>query len=164
MPNALSGQLLPVLRRRRPESIPQLTYEQFLACHRRFYAPSNARFFLDGPVQIGDILTFIGDTYLSRCDHRTSRPGFLLLRPISAQRETAEYECAPGEDPSGKAHFVLGKVVGTWQQVDRLLALEVLLDYLAGSNSAPRPPGRCWSRGWERICCSPSTTASPSPT
>lgn len=120
-----------------PESIPQLTYEQFLACHRRFYAPSNAKFFLDGPVQIGDILAFIGDTYLSRCDHRTSRPELPLQRPISARRETAEYECAPGEDPSGKAHFVLGKVVGTWQQVDRLLALEVLLDYLAGSNSAP---------------------------
>lgn len=120
-----------------PESIPQLTYEQFLACHRRFYAPSNARFFLDGPVPIGDILAFIGDTYLNDCDPRQPRPTLPLQRTIPHRVETVEYELSPEEDPSGKAHFVLGKVVGSWQQVDKLLALEVLADYLAGSNSAP---------------------------
>lgn len=120
-----------------PEFIPQLTYEQFLACHRRFYAPSNARFFLDGPVPIGDILAFIGDTYLNDCDPRQPRPALSLQSPIPHRVETAEYELSPEEDPDGKAHFVLGKVAGSWQQVDKLLALEVLVDYLAGSNSAP---------------------------
>ena len=120
-----------------PESIPQLTYEQFLACHRRFYSPSNAKFFLDGPVQMQHILAFLGGTYLNDCDHRQPRPTLSLQTPIPHQVETAEYELSPEEDPTGKAHFVLGKVAGSWQQVDKLLALEVLVDYLAGSNSAP---------------------------
>lgn len=120
-----------------PESIPQLTYEQFLTCHRRFYSPSNARFFLDGPVRIQHILAFLGDTYLNDCDHRQPRPTLSLQTTIPHRVETAEYELSPEEAPTGKAHFVLGKVAGSWQQVDRLLALEVLVDYLAGSNSAP---------------------------
>lgn len=120
-----------------PEFIPQLTYEKFLDSHRRFYSPSNAKFFLDGPVDMAHILAFIGDTYLTRRDELADLPPLPLQHTISQRTETVEYELSPEEDPSGKAHFVLGKVVGSWQQVDRLLALEVLLDYLAGSNSAP---------------------------
>ena len=35
-----------------PACIPDLTYEQFLAAHRKFYAPSNALIFLDGTVDL----------------------------------------------------------------------------------------------------------------
>ena len=35
-----------------PAHIPELTYEQFLDAHRRFYAPSNSYIYLDGRMDI----------------------------------------------------------------------------------------------------------------
>ncbi|MCB0162180.1 MAG: insulinase family protein, partial [Caldilineaceae bacterium] len=44
-----------------PDVIPQLSYEQFKAFHRRFYSPSNARFMLYGDVSLADNLSFLAD-------------------------------------------------------------------------------------------------------
>jgi Zn-dependent M16 (insulinase) family peptidase len=120
-----------------PEHIPELIYEQFLESHRRFYHPSNARFFLDGTMNIEAVLADIDAEYLSRFNRQELDFSLAYQQAIPACTGIAEYEIAPGEDKVGKAHFVMGKVVGTWKDVEKLLALEVLQDYLSGSNSAP---------------------------
>lgn len=43
-----------------PAKIPDLTYERFLDTYKRFYHPSNARFYLDGAIPIEETLTMIG--------------------------------------------------------------------------------------------------------
>ncbi|MBQ1445848.1 MAG: insulinase family protein, partial [Solobacterium sp.] len=42
-----------------PEKIPDLSYEAFLAAHRRYYHPSNARIILDGDLDIEETLAQI---------------------------------------------------------------------------------------------------------
>ena len=120
-----------------PEHIPELTNEQFIESHRRFYHPSNARIFLDGTLDIENILADIDAEYLSRFERREPSFSLAYQQTISGCTEAAEYEIAPGEDKDGKVHFVMSKVLGTWQDAEKLLALEVLLDYLSCSNSAP---------------------------
>lgn len=44
-----------------PEIIPRLTYGQFQAFHRTFYAPSNARIFLYGDIPTTDHLEFLAE-------------------------------------------------------------------------------------------------------
>ncbi len=120
-----------------PEHIPELSYEQFIESHRRFYHPSNAKFFLDGKLDIDSILHDIGEEYL--CKYSCREPDFSISYqdPIPFSQQTAYYEISPREDKTGKAHFALGKVIASWKDMEKLLALQVLTDYLAGSNSAP---------------------------
>ena len=47
-----------------PACIPDLSYEQFLAAHRKFYAPSNALIFLDGAVDLDAVLQVMDEEYL----------------------------------------------------------------------------------------------------
>ena len=120
-----------------PANIPDLTYEQFLAAHRRFYHPSNARIFLDGSLDLSAALAIIDGEYLSRFAPRPRDFAIGVQAPIAPTARTLTYEIAPGEDPKDKAHFALGKVIGSWQDAERITAVKILSDALFGSNSAP---------------------------
>lgn len=120
-----------------PEHIPDLSYEQFIATHKRFYHPSNALIFLDGDLDLEPVLELLNRDYLSKFN-RQERDFHLAMQPpvksVSAERY---YQLAPGEEPAGKTHVATGQIVGTWQDKEKLLAIEILCDYLAGSNDAP---------------------------
>ena len=51
-----------------PEVIPELTYEEFLDFHRKFYHPSNSYIYLYGDMDMAEKLTFIDEHYLSAYD------------------------------------------------------------------------------------------------
>ena len=51
-----------------PAVIPQLTYEQFMAFHRRHYHPANARIVLYGDIPTAEYLEFLDRRFLSRFD------------------------------------------------------------------------------------------------
>ena len=48
-----------------PEHIPELTYEQFTATHRRLYHPSNSYIFLDGCLNMEKVLDILDSEYLN---------------------------------------------------------------------------------------------------
>lgn len=120
-----------------PEHIPELSYEQFIEAHRRFYHPSNAKIFLDGRLSIDQILADIDAEYLSKYERRESDFTLSYQSAITECTETVEYELSQEETAENKTHFAIGKIVGTWQDIEKLMAMQVLTDYLAGSNSAP---------------------------
>lgn len=64
-----------------PEKIPDLTYENFVDTHRRFYSPSNAYIFLDGDVDIEKTLGIINDEYLCKYEktERIAPPDLSLI-------------------------------------------------------------------------------------
>ena len=57
-----------------PAHIPELTYEQFAAAHKRLYHPSNSYIFLDGRMDIDRILGILDGEYLKDYD-RAPVPG-----------------------------------------------------------------------------------------
>ena len=120
-----------------PEHIPELTYEAFLAAHRRFYHPSNALFFLDGELDAADILAELDREYLSKYGRRAQEPGPGRQRLLPYREAQLKYAVTPGEENGQRAHFALGSIAGDWRDVVRNLALLVLRDCLCGSNSAP---------------------------
>lgn len=116
-----------------PEKIPELSCEQFVSTYRRFYHPGNARFFLDGSVAPEQCMADIA-SYINGCGSRALDADVTLQAPVAGFREEC-YEAAP-EDAEA-CYAAMGKLVGGWQDVEKLLALTVLNDYLAGSNQAP---------------------------
>ncbi|MDD6052074.1 MAG: insulinase family protein [Clostridiales bacterium] len=118
-----------------PRVIPTLTYEQFLNMYRRYYHPSNSLIWLDGAVPLDRVLTLI-DGYLSRFERSEERHDIALQTPVTCER-TQFYEVSAADGTQNKAMLSLGKIVGTWQDVHRTYAVDILSDALTGSNEAP---------------------------
>ena len=118
----------------RPESITDLSYEQFIATHKRFYHPSNARFFLDGHMDIDGVLEYIDREYLSHYDYREPDFDFSEQKPVTG---TATVSFEPTEGEEMRAHMVMGKLLCRFDEIEKLYAAKVIADYLTGSNEAP---------------------------
>ena len=115
-----------------PSAIPNLTYQQFLDSYNKNYHPTNARIFLDGDIPVEKTFALL-DSYLSR--YEMGEKQHLEPQVPVARQETAYYEAV--NDGTPKAQYVLGKILGTFQDKTMLLARQVLCDVLAGSNDAP---------------------------
>ncbi len=115
-----------------PDAIPDLTYEDFIARYKRFYHPTNAYFYLDGDITIENTLAMI-ETYLEGYDRLTDLPQIEMQQPAPAS-DVCKF-AAGGEDD--KAVVCFGRIAGTWEDRDKLLALSVLTEQLADSNESP---------------------------
>lgn len=118
----------------RPESITDLSYEQFIATHKRFYHPSNARFFLDGHMDIDGVLEYIDAEYLSHYDYLEPDFDFSEQKPVTG---TATVSFEPTEGEEMRAHMVMGKLLCRFDEIEKLYAAKMIADYLTGSNEAP---------------------------
>lgn len=73
-----------------PERIPELTYEQFLEFHKRFYHPSNSYIYLYGNMDTAERLEWMDREYLSRYDAIDPKTDIAVQ---SDRREPMEREC-----------------------------------------------------------------------
>ncbi|MBQ8554244.1 MAG: insulinase family protein [Clostridia bacterium] len=118
-----------------PRVIPDLTYEQYMSMYRRCYHPSNSRIFLDGAVPLDRVLTLI-DEYLSRFE-RSDEKHIIAHQVPTACEKTQYYEVSAADGTDNKAMLTLGKIIGSWQDVNRAYATDILADVLTGTNEAP---------------------------
>lgn len=117
-----------------PADIPRLSYEQFTETYHRFYHPANARFFLDGDIPLEKTLSMI-DHYLCRYSYRANDFELSLQKPVSGEA-WQYYEIAKGEETEHRAVLAMGKIIGTWEQREKLLAAQVLCSVLTDTNEA----------------------------
>lgn len=120
-----------------PAAIPDLTYEDFIAAHRRFYHPSNAYFFIDGPVDIEAFLSLIDSGYLSHYDRAVAAGDIPMQSATAPATKRLEYEISPDEESDGKTNVVFGKILGTWRDVEKTYAASALAQALCKSNESP---------------------------
>ncbi len=120
-----------------PESIPDLSYEEFLEAHRKFYSPSNGFVFLDGDLDLDAVLTILDGEYLSGFDRGQAVPVPAPQKAVDGGTQTATYEIGPEEDEKGKTRLSYGFVAGDFSELEKQTALNVLADVLCGDNMAP---------------------------
>ncbi|MBR3160347.1 MAG: insulinase family protein [Atopobiaceae bacterium] len=116
-----------------PRAIPTLSYEEFLNAHARHYDLANSYVILYGNMDIERELAFI-DKRLQGAERRNAgMPNPLEMQhPVVAGLSRVEMATAPEN-----AAVALAYVVGDASQRERLLATDVLLDAIAGSNESP---------------------------
>lgn len=119
-----------------PESIPELTYEDFVETHREFYHPSNAKIYLDGSVPIDKVLALL-DEYLSGYERSDKKHDIPLQKPTKAVSDVEYYAIGADEDASERVQMSFGKLVCDYSDRKKLLALSALASYLTGSNESP---------------------------
>ncbi len=117
-----------------PEHIPELTYEQFLDCHHRFYYPSNAFLFLDGQVDIAAVLALLDEEYLREYtrEPHCSAPAYQL--PADGGESRIHYELSPAEPLKGKVRVAWGFGLGDVTHREEQIAAAALAELLCGSN------------------------------
>ncbi len=69
-----------------PAAVPQLTHEDFVAYHRRFYHPSNTRVLVHGPIPTEKLLAFLQDELLSGFERRETDSGVTAPAPWGSPR------------------------------------------------------------------------------
>ncbi len=119
-----------------PESIPTLTYDNYLACHKRFYHPSNARIFLDGMVDMEAALAKL-DGFLQEYDRLEVDADIPMQQPVHPAQRVAQYEIGQEEEAEDKVLLAGGWVIGTFAEKEKSIAGLMLSEILAGSNEAP---------------------------
>lgn len=119
-----------------PAHIPELSYEQFVESHRRFYSPSNAYVYLDGAMDIDRVLAVLNDEYLCNFEN-TGRIAPPPMQPSVTAEVEERYELAPDEPLEGRTRLAYGKVIGRFDEREKLVAVQLICDVLCGSNQAP---------------------------
>ncbi len=117
-----------------PAHIPELTYEEFIGTHQRFYHPSNAKIFLDGTMEVAPILQYIDQEYLSKYEKRGMDFEIVAQEPV-ARTKRCTYQADPNQE--NLAHFMLAKILNRFDETEKIYGAKILCDYLTGSNEAP---------------------------
>ena len=116
-----------------PRAIPTLTYESYLDTHARHYNLKNAHIVLYGDLDIARELKMLDECYLSCAAEPVGEPNPLELQaPVVNLHAVREMDTTPEN-----ACVMCGYVLGTYRDRVRVLAADVLLDALMGSNEAP---------------------------
>ncbi len=119
-----------------PAFIPDLSYEQFLADHRKYYHPSNSRISLVGSVDLDAVLAKI-DSFLGGFDRLEADFTIPMQAPVDAVTEVVPYEIGEEESPEHRAIICSGGILGGYGDHLKDFAAAVLADYLTGDNEAP---------------------------
>ena len=130
-----------------PQAIPTLAYEAYLDEHRRHYRTDNSYIILYGNLDPGRALAFLDERYLAPlareqldADAARAQAGLEPLRPreIALQEPLrAGYTRRTMDTAPENACAACGYVIGSASERTRILAVDILLDALLGSNEAP---------------------------
>ncbi|KPU42675.1 peptidase M16C associated [Oxobacter pfennigii] len=121
-----------------PEVIPELTQEEFLKFHQKYYHPSNSYIFLYGNGDILKQLAFINDNYLKGFDAIKVDSGIPLQQPFKEIKEMeVMYPVLPEDDEKDKAYLSMNFAVGKSMENETILALQVLEHLLLETPAAP---------------------------
>ena len=118
-----------------PEHIVRLTYEDFIENHKKYYHPSNARFYLYGKMELESKLEFLDREYLSEVEPREA-----VREPkISIRRQSAPFCTTYASDSakSGEDYIALTYPICEMPDFETFLGLSVLTDILADTNYDP---------------------------
>lgn len=120
-----------------PDKIPDLTYEAFVDFHRKYYSPSNARFFLYGDVPLEDNLAFLAEV-LAPFD-RVEVDSALPAQPrFDAPRQINEsYPVGEDESLEKKTFVSVCWLVGETVDVLDNLLMEIAINAIYGTSAGP---------------------------
>lgn len=120
----------------KPEFITSLSYENFIAAHKKYYHPSNAQIFLDGSVDLDSALAMI-DSYLSEYDRAPADFEIKTQPAIKPAHREVEYEISENESKENKTRMVLGYLLSRFDEQEKNVAANILLDTVLSSNESP---------------------------
>ena len=121
-----------------PDVIPELTYEQFLDFHRKYYHPSNSYIYLYGKMDMEEKLEWLDREYLSDFDMDTVDSEIRFQEPFKEIKELEmKYSISSEEPEADNTYLSYNKVIGTSLDEKLYLAFQILDYALLSAPGAP---------------------------
>lgn len=121
-----------------PKDIPELSYEEFLDFHSKYYHPSNSYIYLYGDMDPVEKLIWMDEHYLSKFDVDDFDTKIALQPPFEAPvHSTKKYSIGSNESTDDKTYLSCSWSIGNSLERERYLAFEVLDYALLNSQGAP---------------------------
>lgn len=121
-----------------PDVIPELTYEQFLAFHRKYYHPSNSYIYLYGDMDMMEKLNWLDEMYLSKFDAAPIDSEIRKQNAFDKVKEVEiEYSISSEESEADNTYLSYNKVIGTSLDRELYLAFQILDYALLSAPGAP---------------------------
>lgn len=118
-----------------PQVIPNLTYENFLAFHKKHYHPTNATFFTFGDIKAlehqENFENLVLKFFPSKWEKVTTTDETRYLSPV---RTSLEY---PSTDKTDKTHVIFSWLLGPAHETMHNLEARILYSYLLGHSGSP---------------------------
>lgn len=121
-----------------PEVIPELTYEDFLAFHKKYYHPSNSYIYLYGNMDMAEKLVWLDKEYLSEYDSISVESALPVQKAFDKTREVIlKYPISETEDEKDNTYLSYNKVIGTSLDKELYLAFQIIEYALLAAPGAP---------------------------
>ena len=121
-----------------PEHIPDLTYEDYLDFHRRYYHPCNSYIYLYGNMDVAEKLRWMDEEYLSHYEEIELDSTVKAQKPFEKPVEiTKKYPISSAEPEEDNTYLSYNKVVGTSLDEKLYLAFSILDYALLSAPGAP---------------------------
>ncbi|MDO4276021.1 MAG: insulinase family protein [Eubacteriales bacterium] len=121
-----------------PDNIPELTYEDFLSFHKKYYHPSNSYIYLYGNMDMAEKLDFIDKHYLSKFDPLEVDSKIREQGAFSSQKDiTLNYPVSENEGEEDNTYLSYNMVTGSAMDNILCMAFEVLDYALLSAPGAP---------------------------
>lgn len=118
-----------------PKYIPDLTYNELIKYHQKFYHPSNSFIYYYGDIALEDELEFIQENYLKYFKKLCIDSKIKTQKPIS-NIITKHYPINKNENLSNNYIVGIGYVIGNMYDKELMIILEILIQILyKNSNS-----------------------------
>lgn len=121
-----------------PDVIPELTYEDFLAFHQRYYHPSNSYIYLYGDMDMAERLAYIDREYLCKYE-ALAVDSNLATEPSFRKSVLVEKEYPIMESESEEQNTYLSYNVSLGEALSRKVSVgfQALADAVVGAPGAP---------------------------
>ncbi|MCL7487396.1 MAG: insulinase family protein [Desulfobulbaceae bacterium] len=121
-----------------PQNIPDLTFDQFVAFHERFYHPTNSALFFYGNGDLEEELSFVQERFLQHFPSPGTLGAIVHGRTITRpQRIEDTYTIQSGSNPAGKTYLAVASSVGTVLDREDNTAFQVIAQILYNSDASP---------------------------
>ena len=120
-----------------PSDIPELSYEEFLDFHRKYYHPSNSYIYLYGDMDMEEKLAWIDENYLNEFDRIEIDSHIEPQQPYEGPKTDREfYAVGENEELEHKCYLSENFVINDAQDQETSLAWQVLEFVLLSSPGA----------------------------
>ncbi|MFB0972597.1 MAG: insulinase family protein [Neofamilia sp.] len=120
-----------------PHEIINLTYENFIGFHKRYYHPSNSYIFLNGKMDVEKVLEYIDEEYLSDFDYQDPNSDIIMNEAFTGVKKLEDYySVGKDDDIENKSYFAYGVDLGLSTSADDNFMRAILTDILIDSDSS----------------------------
>ncbi|MBD5088519.1 MAG: insulinase family protein [Clostridiales bacterium] len=121
-----------------PKNIPDLTYENYLDFHKRYYHPSNSYIYLYGDMDIEEKLEWIDEHYLKNFSYAPVDSAIQFQQPFKEMKEVEEYYSVSEEEGiKDQTYLSYNMVIDTSLNKELYVAFQILEYVLIDNPGAP---------------------------